>query len=202
MQIKHIETLVARGPFASSREWARLRRQLHKAITRVDWPTGSGRFTIYPESGKKRGCGNGVLPIKKGLMDQLAVAAWLLEEPLDIATTTKPGKLDAVFKTKQGPFAVEWETGNISSSHRAMNKLALGMLKRVLVGGILIVPTREFYQYLTDRIGNWNELAPYLDLWKSIPIKDGVWEVIVVEHDATSTKVPRIPKGTSGRALG
>jgi hypothetical protein len=76
------------------------------------------------------------------------------------------------------------------------------MLKGVLVGGTLVVPTREFYQYLTDRIGNWSELIPYLDLWKSLPIENGVWEVVVIEHDATSTSVPRIPKGKSGRALG
>ena len=27
---------------------------------KLDWPPGSGRFTIYPQSGKKRGEGNGV----------------------------------------------------------------------------------------------------------------------------------------------
>jgi len=36
----------------------------------VDWPRGSGTFTIYPELGKKRGDGNGV-PIKLGLMEKL-----------------------------------------------------------------------------------------------------------------------------------
>jgi hypothetical protein len=66
---------------------------------------------------------------------------------------------------------------------------------------MLVVPSREFYKFLTDRVGNWSELEPYLDLWKAIPCKSGVLEVLVVEHDATSTKVRRIPKGTSGRAL-
>jgi hypothetical protein len=55
---------------------------------------------------------------------------------------------------------------------------------------------------LTDRIGNWEELAPYADLWKSIPCKNGVLEIVVVQHDAASTKVPRIPKATDGRASG
>jgi hypothetical protein len=45
------------------------------------------------------------------------------------------------------------------------------------------------------------ELDPYLELWRSIPCKEGVLEIVAVEHDATSTKVPRIPKGTAGRAL-
>lgn len=49
----------------------------------------------------------------------------MLEEPLDIAILKKPGKLDAVLYTDYGPVALEWETGNISSSHRALNKMAL-----------------------------------------------------------------------------
>ena len=53
-----------------------------------------------------------------------------------------------------------------------------------------------------DRIGNLAELEPYLDLWRSIPCEQGVLEIVAIEHDATSTEVPRIPKGTSGRALG
>jgi hypothetical protein len=80
--------------------------------------------------------------------------------------------------------------------------MALGLLKGVLVCGVLVVPSRKLYPYLTDRIGNFAELAPYLDLWKSIPCKSGVLEIVVIEHDATSHSVPRIPKGTSGRALG
>jgi hypothetical protein len=96
---------------------------------------------------------------------------------------------------------MEWETGNISSSHRALNKMALGLLKEVITAGVLVVPSRLLYPYLTDRIGNFAELVPYLDLWKSIPCKTGVLEIVVIEHDATSIQVPRIPKGTSGRAL-
>ena len=79
--------------------------------------------------------------------------------------------------------------------------MALGLMKGVLACGILVVPSRALYRFLTDRIGNFDELAPYLDLWKSIPCESGVLELVVIEHDATSTDVPRIPKGTSGRAL-
>lgn len=134
-------------------------------------------------------------------MKSLARQEWGLEVPLDIATVTKPGKLDAVFQTSVGPVALEWETGNISSSHRALNKMALGLNKGALAAGVLVVPSRDLYRYLTDRVGNWSELEPYLDLWKSIPCRSGILEIIVVEHDATSTRVKRIPKGTSGRAL-
>ncbi len=201
MKIVREEMLLSCGKYASSVEWKRTRKSLYKAIRQVDWPRGAGTFTIYPELGKRRGEGNGVTPIKLGLMKELKRQGWNLEEPLDIAILKRPGKLDAVLYTDYGPVALEWETGNISSSHRALNKMALGLLKGVLACGILVVPSRELYKYLTDRIGNMAELDPYLDLWRSIPCKQGVLEIVAIEHDATSKKVPRIPKGTSGRAL-
>ena len=53
------ETLLSRGQYAGSAEWKTTRKSLYKAIREVDWPRGSGTFTIYPESGKARGKGNG-----------------------------------------------------------------------------------------------------------------------------------------------
>ena len=202
MKIVREETLISCGKYAASAEWKEARESLYQAIREVDWPRGSGTFTIYPQSGKRRREGNGVAPIKLGLMEELKKQGWKLEEPLDIAVLRKPGKLDAVLYTGYGPVALEWETGNISSSHRALNKMALGLLKGVLACGILVVPSRELYKYLTDRIGNMAELEPYLDLWRSIPCEQGVLEIVTIEHDAASKDVPRIPKGTSGRALG
>jgi len=201
VKIVQVETLIAAGAFAQSSRWLAARKALHSAILAVDWPPGSGSFTIYPESGKKRGMGNGVTPIKVGLIRRLVSEGWIAEHALDIATLVRPGDLDAVIVTEDGPIAMEWETGNISSSHRALNKMALGLLKGILIAGVLVVPSRNLYPYLTDRIGNFAELAPYLDLWKSIPCKSGVLEIVVIEHDATSTDVPRIPKSTAGRAL-
>ena len=96
---------------------------------------------------------------------------------------------------------VEWETGNISSSHRAMNKLALGLTSGVIAGGVLLVPTRDFARYLTDRIGNEWELLPYTPLWQSITVTRGYLAIFAVEHDREDTSVQRIPKGTDGRAL-
>jgi hypothetical protein len=202
MKIVREESIIRRGAYSKSKEWSSTRSSLHQAIKNVDWPRGSGSFTIYPESGKKRQQGNGVTPIKIGLLEELEGQGWKQNQPLDIVGTHRPGNLDAVLETSYGPVALEWETGNISSSHRALNKMALGLLRGVLACGILVVPSRALYRYLTDRIGNFDELAPYLDLWRSIPCKAGVLELVVIEHDATSTEVPRIPKGTSGRALG
>ncbi|MFI5386259.1 MAG: hypothetical protein ACHQ50_09075 [Fimbriimonadales bacterium] len=201
MKIVHEETLIRRGKYSTSKAWRTTRSTLYQAIRNVDWPRGSGLFTIYPERGKKRGEGNGVTPIKLGLMEELHSQGWKLEQPLDLAILHRPGKLDAVLYTKYGPVGLEWETGNISSSHRALNKMAIGLMRGVLACGILVVPSRALYQFLTDRIGNFDELVPYLDLWRSVPCASGVLELVVIEHDTTSTEVPRIPKGTSGRAL-
>ncbi len=204
MKIIKTEALISCGTFATSPQWTEIRSRLHEAIRRVDWPRGSGQFTIYPQSGKKRGEGNGVKPIKDGLINELTKQGWSAEGRLalrlDAAIEHRPGGLDAVFETQAGPVALEWETGNISSSHRALNKMALGLLKGILAAGILVVPSRNLYRYLTDRVGNVGELEPYLDLWRALPCAGGVLEVTVIEHDATSLNVPRIPKGTDGRA--
>lgn len=200
MKITHIETLISRGVFAASQDWQKIRQTVLRAVKNVAWPPGSTIFTIYPESGKKRGEGNGVVPIKNGLIVELEGLGWRRELALPIAVHKTPGELDIGLETRHGTVVVEWETGNISSSHRALNKMALGLMKGHLAAGILIVPSREFAKFLTDRIGNYPELEPYLDLWRSIPFDSGILEIIVIEHDETSLEVPRIPKGTDGRA--
>ena len=49
-----------------------------------------------------------------------------------LGSREKPGKIDAVKNLPDGRyFAFEWETGNISSSHRALNKMAIGLLDGV-----------------------------------------------------------------------
>jgi hypothetical protein len=57
------------------------------------------------------------------------------------------------------------------------------------------------YKYLTDRIGNFAEIEPYFELWRALQVEAGLLVVIAVEHDGVSSSVPRIPKGTDGRAL-
>jgi hypothetical protein len=147
--------------------------------------------------------GNGVEPIKNGFIAELKAQDWIDEYALPIAVRKKPGEIDIVYKTASGSIvAVEWETGNVSSSHRALNKMALGLIKGYLAAALLIVPSRELYRYLTDRIGNYAELEPYLDFWRCLPCELGIFEIVVIEQDATSTDVPRIPKGTDGRAKG
>lgn len=201
MKIVRIEYLIDVGGFSSSKDWSRILDQVTTAIKSIEWPPRSGSFTLHDQYGKKRGEGSGVKPIKKACMARLAVMGWHLETPVDIATVRRPGPMDATYRVRDRLFCIEWETGNISSSHRALNKIVLGILKNILLGGLLIVPTREMYRYLTDRVGNFRELEPYFPLWKSIQVKEGFLAVIAIEHDAVSKDVPRIEKGTDGRAL-
>lgn len=201
MKIVHIELIINTGGFSRSDEWKRIKEQIIQSIQSIEWPPSSGSFTLYDESGKSRGQGSGVKPIKQACMSKLESFGWQLETPVDIATVKKPGPMDATCQVGNRLFCMEWETGNVSSSHRAINKMALGILKKILIGGALVVPTREMYRYLTDRIGNFPELEPYFPLWRALNIEEGVLAVIAIEHDAVSREVPRIKKGTDGRAL-
>lgn len=124
---------------------------------------------------------------------------WRLETSINYATRS-PGKVDATKVFDNYLFALEWETGNISSSHRAVNKIALGLLRGVFLDTILILLSRKLYPYLTDRIGNYEEL-PYFDVWRAVRLEEGFLAIFVIEHAQVDSNVPTITKGTDGRAL-
>lgn len=199
MKVLRTEILVSSGVFPSSAEFRSIQDDIITSIEKVEWPTGSGSFTINPVDK-----GNGVKPIKEHCMSHLRSCGWHIEHKMRIVASAKPGKVDAMIDVPDGRgFVLEWETGNISSSHRALNKIAVGMLDGCLAGGCLIVPSRSLYRYLTDRIGNYQELEPYFPLWRSLSshISNGVLMVVEVEYDSKSDEVPFISKGTDGRAL-
>lgn len=196
MRIAKIEYLIRSGSFSASPEWDEILEEIEQAIQAVVWPQGNTSFVLNPSKGKGRGEGNGVRPIKDACMKTLKVLGWNTSE------RRNPLRLDATRLLKNGKmFGLEWETGNISSSHRAVNRILLGHMQDILVGGVLIVPTRELYQYLTDRVGNIQELEPYFVVWQSYPLQHGMLLIIAVEHDGIQEGVPRILKGTDGRAL-
>lgn len=203
MKIVKTEYLLRNGQFCASEAWDSTLQEIYDAIRTIQWPGESGGFFFQTGStGRSRGEGNGVSPIKDAFCIHLESLGWQRETPVDIATLHKPGPIDATKDILgEGLVAVEWETGNISSSHRAVNKMALGLLGGILVAGVLVLPTRAMYKFLTDRIGNFPELEPYFPLWRSIPVENGVLAVIAIEHDGTRDDAPRIPKGTDGRAL-
>lgn len=207
MKIAETIYVIRKGKFANSSEWEAIRASVHCAIKNAEWPEGSGKFLIYPESGKKAGEGNGVVPIKKKSMEILRINGWKLERPWDVLDRpsgkrkgSTPGDIDAAKEFSGQLVVVEWETGNVSSSHRSLNKMALGILKGKCIAGLLVVPNAKLAKYLTDRIGNIEELKPYLPLWQALKVKEGVLEIIVIEQDGDSKAVPRIPKGKDGRA--
>jgi len=202
LKIVGVHTLVSCGAYARSAHWADTRAQIHAAVSCCTWPPGSDKFTIYPQSGKKRDEGNGVGPIKKEFVDELKRRGWTIEGPAKNLLGQSLGDFDAVLPGPEKPIVAEWETGNISSSHRSMNKLTMLVADRVISAGTLVVPSRKLYVFLTDRIGNIQELEPYFKLWKSVPCEEGILEIVVIEHDAESYKVPKIPKLTAGRSGG
>ena len=112
MKIVHIETILNSGPYASSTHWAATRKRIHSAVRRCAWPPGSKKFTIYPQSGKKRGEGNGVVPIKKEFIEKLRKLGWTIEGKAKNHLGQDLGDFDAVLPGPLGPVVVEWETGN------------------------------------------------------------------------------------------
>jgi hypothetical protein len=200
-------------------EIATLDREIVHAIESVVWPPGSADFAILAESGVKRGKGSGVGLIKKEFVDSVVDSGWIAERGLRFADGTVIGRFDAVKPLKgaefnegrgrtlnvhSGQFAVlEWETGNISSSHRSLNRMALGLLHGGILAGHLVLPTRKLYRYLTGRVGSLEELSPYFRIYRALNLPRGFLEVLAVEYDRTSSDpaaVPRIPKATDGRA--
>jgi len=194
MKIDNENIFIEAGDFSQSEEYKQILIELRIAILSVSWPNETG-FIINPT--KK---GNGVVPIKSNFIKTLVSFGWYPERTMNFATGMHPGPVDIIKETTFGVFAVEWETGNISSSHRALNKIAVGIIQESIIGGILILPIRNLAKYLTDRIGNYEELSPYFPMYENLIVKSGVIGVISIDYDDTSTDSPLIPKGKDGNA--
>jgi hypothetical protein len=202
MKLVHTEILVDQGGLTISPIWKRAEGEIVASIEAVKWPLGSDGFTLFLEEGKKPHHQNGVVEIKHMFIGKLADKEWGKETPFDPTADVSPGDFDASKEIDGRSFCVEWETGNVSSSHRSLNKMALGLTYGIIAGGILVVPTRAMYRNLTDRIGNYEELRSYFPLWRRKEgIDEGILAIFAVEHDGVSPNVPRIGKGTNGRAL-
>ncbi len=177
---------------------------------------------------------NGVTPIKTQFFERLTSQGWRSESGVGLRAYFKelrktPEKLNVILRTYPGlslyqdaitneaghfdfvtkspenrRVAVEWETGNVSSSHRSLNKLCLCMIAGLIDYGILLLPSREFYKNLTDRVGNFEELSPYLLYWGEVGrhVRSGLLAVIVVEHDQVTEneEVPYFKPEKQGRS--
>jgi hypothetical protein len=205
--------LIYAGDFPRSETWQRARSDVEAAIRLADWPFGSGIFSLNPEpnvdkQGRPDRHPNGVVPIKVPMIRHLESCHWETEalpelpvgfEGTDVLAT---GDLDALLLDRDRYVGFEWETGNVSSTHRAINKLLDGITRGTLSGGILVLAMRSTQRYLTDRVGNFEEIAPYFEFWSRYPVEDGALRIYGVGHDELNASVPHIPKGRDGRALG
>lgn len=145
--------------------------------------------------------GNGVKPIKIGVVNNLISLGWSAEAGMELELMrAKP--LDAYKNFKNLRVGFEWETGNISSSFRALMKLIKGLDEDQLDLGVHVVPSRDFYKYLTDRVGNITELLPYLSVFGKIKLgPKKALVIVVVEQDALDKNAELIPKGLDGMSL-
>jgi hypothetical protein len=199
MRVAEVVDVISAGAFGKSAAWEDVCADVEQAIGCVDWPHGSNAFSINPQRHA-----NGVKPIKEPCLARLQALGWRTEALPPLASDVlRPGDIDALVVRDGHYVAFEWETGNISSSHRALNKLVLGLIHRAVMGCFLVVPSRTLYPYLTERVGNIAELRPYLPLWSaaSAKVRSAALRIYAVEQDVIDRSVPLIPKGTDGRAL-
>ncbi|SEI46384.1 Restriction endonuclease BamHI [Dyadobacter koreensis] len=195
MKIVKENFFISKGSFSESEKFQEILKDIRDGIALVNNPFSSQNFKINPV---RRG--NGVKPIKNNLIVHLGQRDWLHEQRIKIVNGMAPGPIDSVIKTEFGHFALEWETGNISSSHRALNKMAVGMIEKNIIGGILILPTKDLSQYLTDRVGNYEELESYFVMYNNLNLTEGILGVISVTYDEIDADVPLIPKGQDGNS--
>lgn len=182
--------------------------QIKRGVESIVNPAGASTFSMYNgylSSGKPMKHPNGVVPLKNACISYLEDNGWITEYTMQLGTTTrKPGPIDAVSSTTNSAVALEWETGNISSSHRSLNRMTIGLLNEKILGGILVLASGTTYPYLTDRVGNYPELKPYFDIWQKAhyPLKQGYLGVIEFEPEHFDNDPQlRLHKGTDGRAL-
>ncbi|MES2208508.1 MAG: hypothetical protein V4525_17160 [Pseudomonadota bacterium] len=228
--MKWLRTLLLfdRGNIASSIDWQQIHDSYVRSIQSIDFPERSGTLTLRkkfkrPDSQWER---NGVVFLKRRFLDHIVnVEKWRPEVGFDLGKNRVPtqvtlypgleqhnepvtsdfGNFDLITTTTNGlHVAIEWETGNISSSHRSMNKLAIALVSGKIHAGILILPSRSLYEHLTDRIGNIGELSGYLPMWKDlgVSVSRGLLAISIVEHDELTDDAnhPYLPVGSDGRA--
>lgn len=224
MKISHTYTLLDEGEFSETDTWRNAREDVLDSVRHVYWPPGNDSFLVYPEENE-----NGVNPITEqfesnldkqpdwestgrkwlsGLLEERGILDDAVEkmeqyydDPLDfISSPWFDAMKEIEIDGDPGLIVAEWETGNISSSHRSLNRITLGLVSGIIHGGLIVLPNRDLYYYLTDRIGNYRELEPYFVIWESLAheVENGIIEVVVVEHDGVSDSAPPIGKLTDG----
>lgn len=228
--MKWLRTLVLfdRGDVLSTVDWQVIHESYTRSIQKIDFPEGAGSLTLRRKTKRPDGQWNrnGVVYLKRRFLSHMVEDEnWHCEVGLDLGRNRIPPRvrLYPSMKFHREPItsefggfdfvttapsdmhiAIEWETGNISSSHRSMNKLAIALETGRIQAGVLIVPSRSLYEHLTDRIGNIGELSGYLSMWKGLAarVKRGLLAISIVEQDdlTEDPAFPYLPLGSDGRA--
>ncbi len=228
--MKWLRTMVLfdKGGVISSPDWTNLHESYVRAIVSIEHPRASGSLTLrrkqrLPNNQWKR---NGVGYLRKEFLAFMRDhEGWRAESDVALSRdreqpplllypsleeyrepiTSDFGGFDFMATAKNGTrVAIEWETGNISSSHRSMNKIAIALSGGLIEVGVLILPSRPLYEHLTDRIGNIGELSGYLSMWEGLKsvVERGLLAITVVEHDqlTDSEDIEYLAVGADGRA--
>lgn len=158
---------------------------------RLNSTTPSGKFVI--NSSAKNA--NGVVPVKENIYINLEEGhGWFREKPLPyLVEAKKGGPIDVYNEFDAFKVGIEFETGNISSAHRAMNKLCVGIRHQDIDMGVLMLSVKALSYYLTDRVSNYEELEPYFVLLDDYP-----FIVIGFDADEYDDTAPILPKGKDG----
>lgn len=228
--MKWLRTMVLfdQGEVISSNDWQTLHESYVRAIASIEHPHGSGSLTLRRKQRLANGQWrrNGVKYLKNEFLAFMRDhERWRAESDVELSRdreqpplllypsleeyrepiTSEFGGFDFMATAADGTrVAIEWETGNISSSHRSMNKLAIALSSGIVEVGVLIVPSHALYAHLTDRIGNIGELSGYLAMWESLKstVERGVLAITVVEHDhlTDGEDIDYLAVGGDGRA--
>lgn len=228
--MKWLRTLIIfdKGNVLSTPSWKTLHESYVRSIRSIEHPVGTGKLCLRCKTKRPDGQWqrNGVGYLRLHFLEHMKnVEMWNPEGSVDLGRnqrqreftlfpsleqhqeeiTSNFGGFDFVTTSPEGiRAAIEWETGNISSSHRSMNKLAIALESGIVQVGVLIVPSRDLYEHMTDRIGNIGELSGYLSMWESLKtgVSRGLLAISVVEHDelTENESFPYLSVGNDGNA--
>ena len=228
--MKWLRTLVLfdQGDVISSADWKVVHESYVRSIASIEHPVGTGHLLLRRKTriSDRQFQRNGVGYLRSNFLRHMQnVENWKPEGDVDLSRdreqpeiklypsmepyrepiTSDFGGFDFITTGPQGiKVAIEWGTGNISSSHRSMNKLAIALANGIVQVGVLIVPSRHLYEHLTDRIGNIGELSGYLSMWEGLKssVTRGLLAITIVEHDELTDDPDHIylPMGNDGRA--
>lgn len=189
-------TEIARKLIESGGLYKQAYNEVVASICSTVWPKNSNKFTI--NNSKKNA--NGVVPLKEDCYIMLEKTySWYREKPLNVLKyeKRKGGPID-VYKEFYGTdrsicVGLEFETGNISSAHRSMQKLLLGLNRKELDLAMILMPVYQLAYYLTDRVTNYEELEPYFE-----NAEGKAFIFIGFNADDFNSSVDLIPKGKDG----